>query len=417
VVPFDVEVWSESSRLRRTSTEIVFEPGQEISKEWRLGSGRTVRGRVVDDAERPVAGQKLLLTQRVDCASLSTLRAALQWQDEGRATQDLRTDADGRFSIDDVGPGKWWLGIAPPKPRWFGSEPVEFDALAPVAVPFEVEADRDPIDLLLRAHRGLYIRGRAVDAEGNPVLASLTATSTDEGSSFFASASADGKTGEFAIGPLEPGEYQIEATAFSVGEFRDSGSPPGPPLAPIEALRVRAGREDLVITFGLGGSIRVTARRADTGAEAAAEFWVAPMENLESCHVIGFGEPVTSTKFTSLKTGSYAVSAVTPDGRVGCVRDILIGSGQRIDGVEVRVAPGARLELSYTGTDENYAQVSIVAAAALYGADGIQKGASETFVAPAGKVTVRWRAGAEHLEEEVDLAVGETRELSWPRPK
>jgi hypothetical protein len=359
LVPFDVEIWSDSSRLRRTSTEIVFEPGQEISKEWRLGSGRTVRGRVVDDAEQPVAGKKLLLTQRVDCASLSTLRAALQWEDEGKATQDLRTDADGRFSIDDVGPGKWWLGIAPPKPSWLGSKPVDLGALAPVAVPFDVDADRDPIDLLLHAHRGLYIRGRTVDPDGSPVLASLTATATADGSRFFASASADGGTGEFAIGPLEPGEYRLEARPFPIGEFRNSGSPPGPPLAPIDNLLVRAGREDLVITFGLGGSIRATARRADTGTEAAATFWLAPTENLNNCHVI-VRQPVPSTS-SRASTGSYVVSRSRPTAvSAACATFSSARAADRRRRSAGRTGGSSRAVVP--GTDEDYAQVSIVAA-------------------------------------------------------
>jgi hypothetical protein len=139
--------------------------------------------------------------------------------------------------------------------------------------------------------------------------------------------------------------------------------------------------------------------------------------NPERCQITGFGDPLDTTSFKNLKTGTYSISAVTPDGRVGCVRDILVGNGQRIDDVDVRVEPGAHLKLTYVGNVEEYAQVMILGGSTVFGADGIQKGTSAIFVAPVGKVTVRWRAGSERVEEELELAVDETRELSWPRPR
>jgi hypothetical protein len=281
----------------------------------------------------------------------------------------------------------------------------------------EVEPDRDTIDVLLRAHRGLYIHGTTVDPDGTPVLAGLTAEAVTGISSFYASTTSDRKTGEFAIGPLEPGEYRIRAEVFSLEDLPNSSPPAGPPLARFDSLTIPAGREDVVIAFRLGGSIRATARRADTGAEVAAEFRLVSTANLDVCDSIGFGEPIRAAGFNSLNSGTYAVSAVTADGRVGCVRDILVGEGQRVDNVDVRVEPGARLKLTYSGTSEEYAQVTIVGGATVFGADGVQKGTSELFVAPVGKVTVRWRAGSDHLDEEVELAVGETRQLSWPGPR
>jgi hypothetical protein len=416
-VPFDAELWTEQRLILRDPPPTVFEPGKESAKEWRLGSGCTVSGRVVDDAEKPVSGQTLWLTQQGVFASHSDLRASLDWGNEDRASHLATTDGDGRFWIEDVSPGRWWLGVAPQPFRWSHSDPIDVEAIAPVAEAFQVDADRRTLEIVLRVHRGLFIRGRTVDPDGNPVLAGISAMSTASGSNFEAFGSADSETGEFEIGPLEPGEYRLHATPYPVSELRARRGEPGTPLAPNESLTVLAGSVDVVISFEPGGSIRAKARRADTGADVPARFQLAPTEHPERCHYMGVGGPIDSAHFMSLTPGSYFVSAVTPDGRVGCVRDLLLGAGQRMNDVDVRVEPGAHLKLRYVGTNDEFAQVTILSGGVVFGGDGIEKGTTSTFVAPAGKVKVRWQAGSEHLEEEVDLEVGETRELVWPRPK
>jgi len=123
------------------------------------------------------------------------------------------------------------------------------------------------------------------------------------------------------------------------------------------------------------------------------------------------------TQITGLSPDTYDLAAVTPDGMTGCLRSVVLGAGQVLEDLRVPVEPGAKVSLHYIGNEPEYAQVSLWAGTTYFGGDGIHAGTGKTLVAPRGRVIVRWTAGTEHFDDEVDLAVGETRELSWPRPK
>lgn len=413
-VPFAAELWSAEQLIVRDPSELVLESGKTTSKEWRLGSGATVTGRVVDDVDQPIHHQTLWLTRRGVFLSSSARRASLQWDSKDEISRTIDTDVDGRFKIEDVTPGHWWLGVAPSPPRFGREATVDDVAIAPVAEAFDVDPQGDRVELLVRVHRGLYIRGKAVDDEGAPVLAALIATLASADSSFFAETSSDGATGEFVLGPLEPGDYSIHTDPCSLKSDATGHHVPGKPLRPIESLVVAAGRDDLILRFGSGGEIDAKAIRADTGADADATFCLARAAHPDECEITCFGSSA-SARFSSLAAGDYSVSAVTRDGRAGCVAGLHVTDGEILGSVVVRVDEGARLKLTYNGAKEEYAQVKIVVGPTIYGADGIHQETSSSFVAPAGKVTIRWSAGADRFEEEVELKVGETRELVWPR--
>jgi hypothetical protein len=393
----------------------VFESGKEVSKEWRLGSGSTVSGRVVDDAEEPVSGQTLWLTQYGVFLHSGFGRASLYQGDRDRISRVCTTDRDGRFKIEDVGPGHWWLGIEPETDR-FGQPVAAGDrSIAPVAEAFDVDARGRPVDLLLRVYRGLYIRGKTVGPDGRPVVAHVSAFSVGSEIHFAANECTNSGPGEFVLGPLEPGEYRLRGEPIS-WDLSDRSRPiPGRPLAPNDALIVPAGRDGVVIEFGHGAAVRVRATRADDGVVVSATFLIAHAESSDWFMWGGFGEGTTTAEFSCIEPGDYVLSAVTHDGRAGGVRNLHLAAGERRDEVIIRVEPGAHVNLRYVGPKEEYAIVTILADGIVYGGDGIRTGTSSTLVAPAGKVTIRWSAGKDHFDEEVELMAGETREIVWPR--
>src|SRR5262249_60327818 len=72
---------------------------------------------------------------------------------------------------------------------------------------------------------------------------------------------------------------------------------------------------------------------------------------------------------------------------------------------------------SYVGRDFECGNVSFHAGSTFVGGDGIERGTSRTFVVPKGEVHVHWHDAAGEFDEVVELTVGETRALPWPRPK
>jgi hypothetical protein len=415
-VPFDAELWSAQTLLVRDPDELVLEAGKVNSREWHLGAGSTVTGRVVDDAGQPVGGTTLWLTQHLVPETSSVRRTSWGWFDRDKIARKCCTDAEGGFTIENVTPGRWWLGVAPSMQRITHPALVVEDAIAPVAEAFDVDPQGDTVNLLLRVNRGLYIRGEAIDGDGEPVLAAILAKLSSADEAFVADATTYRATGQFVLGPLEPGDYSIQADPSSMERTAGGRFVPGKPLLPIKSLIVAAGRDDVVLKFDRGATIQAKAVRADTGVDAPATFVLAHANGSEAWHTTGF-ESSSSALFCDIEPGDYSLSVVTSDGRAGCVPELHVAEGQVLDSVVVRVDPGARLKLTYEGTSEEYANVTILAGGTVYGEDGIKRKTSATFVAPAGTVTVRWAAGDDRFEEKVDLSVGETRELVWPPTK
>jgi hypothetical protein len=60
-VELSVEVRRDGKVLRKESARVELTPGEERATEWRIGSGCTLKGLALDQQEKPVAGQRILL--------------------------------------------------------------------------------------------------------------------------------------------------------------------------------------------------------------------------------------------------------------------------------------------------------------------------------------------------------------------
>jgi hypothetical protein len=407
-VPFNVELSLQNGRNLRDGEALVLEAGKTTIREWHLGSGARIRGRIVDQDGAPVAAQELWLSQRGLFLDRDAERATFYTSDREKIAGSTRSGTDGSFEFLDVAAGKWWLGVAAQYHHWDISD-VDERALPPIALRLEVRAGANLDDVSLVVHRGLYIRGRMVDPQG--VAASGFIRAWAGSSRLVAMEDSETKAdGTFVLGPLEPGDYELtgEPCAFS-----DKGVT----LAPSKPMIVAAGRSDVTIELTRGGTIRPEAVRADTGAKVEAAFCLVASNDPEVLHGSGQYSPNTVAYFAGLPPGSYELAAVTPDGFAGGRSAIMLAAGQVLEDVRVTVEPGAKLVLRYVGKTPEYAQVSVWQGPIYFGGDGIHAGSSTTCVAPRGKITVKWTAGGDHFDEELGLDVGETRELSWPREK
>ncbi len=403
MVPFVVELWSNSRLMWREPGTVVFEPGQLIEKEWRLGSGCRVSGKVIDQDSAGIAGQTIWL-KGGGVASLGDDCRLFVPEDEERVSASTTTGHDGSFVIDDVQPGGWWLGVAPTRKRLEAPRPDEVTSVAEVLV---VSPEQRAIDLTVHVHRGLFIRGTMVDPTGAPVAGHVSVgTNTKLSAPAF-------DDGVFSLGPLAPGEYEVIGAPWA-SSLTDRAAL----LSPSSPIRVAAGSDRVILTVNPGGAVSVDAVRADDDTRVRAEFILTSESDPKSIQsVSGWSGPTRSGDFVCLRPGTYSVVATTSDGCCGCERGLVVMAGQILEGVRVGVEPGAKLSLHFNATTPEYASVDLWSGSACLASDGIPRGTIRAFVVPHGIVTVRWRADLKRFEEEVLLAAGETRELVWPREK
>ncbi|MHC5032910.1 MAG: carboxypeptidase regulatory-like domain-containing protein [Planctomycetota bacterium] len=135
-----------------------------------LERGPTIRGRVVDEADRPVADVEIAASMEQGAAH------------GGRFWGDGRTDAEGRFAIHGLANGRYRLQCRKPG----------FVAHAPTA-----PTDGEPVRVVLRAAASL--RGRVV-ADGRPVAGAVVDAQAGDATGF-ARTRADGR---FVLDALPP---------------------------------------------------------------------------------------------------------------------------------------------------------------------------------------------------------------------
>jgi protocatechuate 3,4-dioxygenase beta subunit len=215
-----------------------------------LVRGAQVSGRVVDARGAPVAAARVLcIASAMEDLTVQTgplplaVEAAATAGGQGRALESTRaapTDRAGKFTVDDLIPGRYRLEVSHP-----GLEPLRTDevTLAP-------GARREVGTLALRA--GFPVEGRVLDDAGNPIegaRVSAAASGAAEAAELYALT--DGG-GNFALA-LPAGHYRVAAgapghgTAQAPVEVRPDASAP---KLELRLARAEAFVEGLVSDVG-----------------------------------------------------------------------------------------------------------------------------------------------------------------------
>ena len=389
-VPIEVIVAAEGYSFHREPSPLVLAPGEEARRAWRLGGGTLVRGQLLDEAGAAVAGQTIWLSREGIAGTAADRPAYFYSGDEGSVVRQARTGDDGRFEMKDVTPGAWWIG--PGAGRGSGT-PVE-GRISPLADVLLIEPDESVREVVLRAYRGLTIRGTVLGHDGQPApRTSVSAVSVDVRGGFFTANSDD--QGAFVLGPLAPGSFEIHAGGGDRG--------------PSEPLTAQAGETNLIVRLTRAFGLSLRAVRADGGEGVGAVFrlWGPHPTGGFRVTVGASGIGTDPLEMRGLAAGSYDATAATENGLIGVVRNIEVGAGSEGEVVEIPVEQGATLKVLYEGT-QRYASFRIYYGETCVAGDGLRSGTSSVQVVPVGRLRVEISSGEDLAGEQwIDTAPGE----------
>jgi hypothetical protein len=388
-VKLTVRVDQRGQTILKDDRPIVLKSGETRELELRVGSSCRLTGSVLDQEGKPVGSQELWLlhAQRDQPRFLERF-------DTLRDPTKTRTDEKGRFAFENVLAGKWWLA-----PALIENPATLFDpgAVAPLTTVVEIPADATSFEVVVKVQRGLFIGGRVLDSEEKPVpKAGVFARSTE--GSCVVNVQAN-EAGEFAAGPLVPGEYALAAGAngFSISQM----------------VKANCGDRDVLLRLRSGGAISGNVTMADTGSSSVASV-VAAMktEEEDGFHMRGSGDD-GSFKFDGLKPGDWSVTAYTTGGLIGVARGVTVRSGVTTEHILVRLEPGGRVRIRYEG-EANYASFRLRSMDCYIAGAGVARGTSVVQVVPAGQLSV-YRlpsgTGRGFKQRVVEVGVGEEKEL------
>ncbi len=400
-VPFELELRSEKETLFRPPDSLGLEPGESRRIAWSIGAGCTLRGILLDQLDHPVAQRLLWLTRRAQAGPPGEGFCFYYNGDQEKVVQSTRTDTTGAFRFDDVPAGEWWLGPSPSRTNWWEIEPDEarqevVEKAAYVKIPADVIDHR----VTLHVERGLLIRGRVVDFQGEPVKfpCSLRAEWRDGHGFLQVKSNVECR---FTLGPVAAGEYEITA-----------GGSHG--LADSLPVTAKAGSEDVLLVLRQGGVISgVVIAIGQTQETTLAYYWIT--RPTADPFFLMWSQTDEAGDFSAggLLPGVYDICAATPDGLIGITRGLEVHAGEDLRDVRVEMIPGAHLRLTYAGPFE-HAHIRVTAGLTTVKADGLHRGTSMIFTVPADhELQVRWSDDTGKKTETIALRVGETRELSF----
>jgi hypothetical protein len=222
--------------------------------------GAVLRGRALDQFERPVAHRALWLLRGTIAEEQQPGAATcyLQNADQGNLITSAETDGEGRFRFDGVPTGRFWLGPAPV--REYSDPPNEND-VAPLAVALEIPAGAKEHECSLKASRGLFIRGVVQKPDGSPAGKRYVSGFSVETPGILATSSDD--RGVFVLGPLGP--WKLYFNAIGRPDFIDASAGPFDAGSVGIELKLEAGTR-------IAGRVVDAEGRAVAGAQVA-NFW------------------------------------------------------------------------------------------------------------------------------------------------
>jgi hypothetical protein len=384
-----VELRVSTRVLHQEPAGLTLAPGETRELEWRIGSGCTLTGHVLDQNDSPVQRTRIWLASGPFDSPFCFDSSA-----ERSVVNSTETDEGGRFVLEDVAPGKWLIGPAPQREAW---EPDDPQFVAPMVEQIAV-ADQRSMEFTLHVDRGLYIRGEVVDVEGKRIAHGQVFARGDPG---WMHGSA-GSEGTFAIGPLPKGTFTVQASGG--GWNMESGT-----------VQARAGDSGVQLHLLRGGLVRGRVIDAQTGlaCEAGVLF---TQEGAGEHNSVDWDKSGKDGSFESsaLNAGTYTLNAFTRDGRFAVRTGVGVAAGVETRDILLAVAPGGTLKLRLEGLEWSVdVRVTQDGVAVNEKSVDLAPGRTALVRAPAGKLVLEIRSdpGAKPILKNVELKAGETRDV------
>lgn len=312
-------VGHDESLLFRHPALLQLQAGEERDLRLTVNDDHTIEGIVLDQYGKP---QPHLEIWRLPTS------VGRYFEEDMDVAMNCRTRSDsmGRFLLKGVQVGAWLIGPAPEGERAFNAP------VAPLATEVLVFPHVETQTVTLTVWRGLSISGevRGPDRESLPgvwVVASCGDT--------YISCQSVGD-GTFTIGPIGPGPYMLRASG--VRGYASS-----------VAKEANAGDAGVVLELRYGGTVSGTV-------------WDSNGHEVHGAQVVMTNEDYAeqNTRCTTNERGCFRMSGLVPgryqliaskSGELAWHRDTLITAGKESTGLDLRLAPGARVRLFVEGTE------------------------------------------------------------------
>ncbi len=295
----------------------ILSPGEKREISVRRTPGVTIQGQLKAARDTRVSDLELwlMIANRQSELLLQRSMASKVWA-------KVTTDAEGRYRIQDVPAGEWWLGPAPQDSAISMGGPPP----APRAIWIRVPENQRMLDLDLEVYPALWLSGHVETAKGfSAGRQRLWAKPTSGGDGIIGWSDSEGR---FRMGPVTAGTYELAVDAA----FAHAGSAP---------MVLDAGSEAVRIRLRGGGTIQGVAFDPEGG----------DLEPLEVLVTSADGTLLVkeSLSIEGLPDGVHGLFVRSAAGKVGLVEQVKAKAGVPPAEVLVTLEAPAELHIAVVG--------------------------------------------------------------------